>query len=122
MIERGAVPSATEAARQGSCRQVAHDDANGNDLDLAHQLLAHVEPADEMRRDADLGELQHQELADAVIEDALAGDDAALLVIRRARLVLEMLDERAGLRTLEQDLGLAFVNLPASRHLGSAES
>src|SRR6266852_666279 len=32
-----------------------------------------------------------------------------------------MLDERAGLRTLEQDLGLAFVNLPASRHLGSAE-
>jgi len=75
-----------------------------------------------MRRDADLGELQHQELADAVVEDALAGDDAALLVIQGARLVLEMLDERTGLRALEQHLGLAFVNLPASRHLGLPKS
>ena len=41
---------------------VAHDDLDRDDLDLAHQLLAHVEPAHEMRRDADLGELQHQDI------------------------------------------------------------
>ena len=79
MIERGSgVPSAMPrrlAKRAG--RDVAHDDLERDDLDLAHQLLAHVEAAHEMRRHADLVELQHQVFADAVVEHALAGDRAA---------------------------------------------
>src|ERR1051326_1950309 len=55
-----------------------------------------------MRQDADLAELQHQELADAVVEDSLAGDDTALPVVECTRLVFEMLDEGAGFRAFEQ--------------------
>src|SRR5690242_21028891 len=38
-----------EPLRQRSCGDIAHADLEWNDLDLADQLLAHVEPADEMR-------------------------------------------------------------------------
>src|SRR5207248_1076373 len=91
-------------------------------LDLAHQLLAHVEAADEMGRDADFGEAQHQELADAVVEHALAGDRAALLVVEGAGVVLEVLHDGAGFRPLEQHLGLALEDLAAPRKRGSASS
>src|SRR6266567_2966617 len=79
-------------------------------------LLAHVEPPHQMRRDADLGELQHQELADAVVEDALSGDDAALLAVERDCLVREMLDKGAGFGAPEQHLRLALMNAPTLRH------
>src|ERR1700690_3785281 len=102
---------------QRAGRDIAHDNAQRDDLDLADELLAHVEPADEMRRDADLGELQHQKLADAVVEHALAGGRAALLIV--AGVVLEVLDERARLRALEQHLGRTLINLSASRHARS---
>ena len=105
-----------EALGERAGRDVAHHHLERDDLDLAHQLLAHVEAAHEMRRDADLGELHHQEFADAVVEHALAGDRAALLVVEGGGVVLEILDERAGLGAFEQHLGLAFVDLLASRH------
>ena len=47
-----------EALRQRAGDDVADHDLERDDLDLAHQLLAHVEAAHEMRRDADLGEPQ----------------------------------------------------------------
>jgi energy-coupling factor transporter ATP-binding protein EcfA2 len=50
------------------------------------------------------------------VEHALAGDHALLLIVEGGRVVLEILDQRAGLRPLEQDLGLAFVNLAATAH------
>ena len=60
-------------------------------------------------------------LRDAVVDDALAADRAALLRVERGRVVLEILDERARLRTLVEDLGLALINLAAASH-GSRHS
>src|SRR5262249_602942 len=85
-----------------------------DDLDLAHELLAHVEAAHEMRGHADVGELHHQVFADAVVEHALAGDRALLLL--GDGVVLEILHDGAGLGPLEQHLGLALLNLAAARH------
>jgi hypothetical protein len=68
----------------------------------SEQLLAHVEPAHEVRRDADLVQAGHDELGDPVVEDPLARDDA--LLARGGGIVLEILDERAGLGPLEEDL------------------
>src|SRR6185437_5527552 len=42
-----------EARRQRAGGDVTHADLERDDLDLADQLLAHIEPADEMRRHAD---------------------------------------------------------------------
>ena len=55
-------------------RDVAHRDRQRDDLDFADQLLAHVEPADEVRRHADIVQPLKQILRDAIIEDALALD------------------------------------------------
>ena len=60
-------------------------------------------------------------LADAVVDDALAADRSALLRVERGRIVLEILNQRSGLRTLVEDLGLAFVDLAAASH-GSLHS
>ena len=60
-------------------------------------------------------------LGDAVVDDALAADRAALLRVERGGVVLEILDERARLRTLVEDLGLALINLAAASH-GSRHS
>ena len=95
---------------------VAHHHFERDDLDLADQLLAHVEPLDEMGRHADLAELLEQKFGDAVIEDALALDLVVLLVVEGGGVVLEMLDERAGLGTFIENLGLAFVDAATPVH------
>jgi hypothetical protein len=110
-----------EALRERARDDVAHHHFDRDDVDLAHQLLAHVEAPHEMRGNADLGDPGHQEFADAVVEHALAGDRAALLVVEGGGVVLEVLHDRAGLRPLEKDLGLAFIELLASRHGGEPE-
>ena len=69
-----------------------------------------------MGRHADLAELLEQIFGDAVVEDALALDLVVLLVVEGGGVVLEMLDERAGLGALIEDLGLAFVNFPPAVH------
>ena len=43
-----------QALGEGARRDVAHDDLQRHDLDFADQLLAHIEPADEMGRHADV--------------------------------------------------------------------
>src|SRR4051812_49861180 len=74
-----------------------------------------------MRRYADCLERCKDMLRDSVVDHALAADRAALLRVEGGRVVLEILDERAGLRTLVEDLGLALVNLTAASH-GSRHS
>src|ERR1700748_2341130 len=69
-----------------------------------------------MRRRADLGELRHQIFADAVVEDALAVQHGLLGRVERGGVVLEIGDERARLRTLIENLGLAFIDLTAAFH------
>ena len=49
--------------------------------------------------------------------DAFAFDAVMLLVVEGSRVVLEMLDERAGLGPLIEDLSLAFVDLAAAVHI-----
>jgi acetyl esterase/lipase len=73
--------------------------------------------ADEMGRHADRAERGKDVLGDAIVEHALAADGAALLGIERGRVVLEILDKRARLRTLVEDLGLALVDLAAASHV-----
>ena len=109
-----------EPLRQRAGGDVADDDLDRDDLDLADQLLAHVEAADEVGRDADRLERGEDMLGDAVVEHALAVDRAALLRVEGGRVVLEILDQRAGLGTLVEDLGLAFVDLAATGHKGQA--
>ena len=55
-------------------------------------------------------------LGDAVVEHALAVDRTLLLGVEGGGVVLEILDQRARLRALVEDLGLAFVDLAASCH------
>ena len=108
-----------EPLRQRAGGDVADDHLDRHDLDLADQLLAHVEAADEVRRHADLAEQREDMLGNAVVEHALAVDRALLLGVERGRVVLEILDQRAGLGTLVEDLGLAFVDLAAAGHAGN---
>ena len=105
-----------EPLRQRARRDVAHDNLERDDLHLADQLLAHVEPADEMRRHADVVEVLEHVFGDAVVEDALAFDHLVLLGIEGGGVVLEMLDQRSRLRSFIEDLRLAFIDAAAAAH------
>ena len=95
---------------------IAHHDLKRDDLHLPDQLLTHIEPADEMRRDADFSEAHHQVFADAVIEHTLAGDGALLLRVEGGGVILEILHQGAGFRPLEQDFCFTFIELAATSH------
>ena len=110
-----------EARRQRAGGDVAHDHLERDDLDLADQLLAHVEAPHEVRRHADLAELREDVLGDAVVEHALAFDQRVLLVVERGGVILEMLDESAGLRTFVKHLGLALVDATPLVHSWTSE-
>ena len=105
-----------EALRQRAGRDVPHHHLQRHDLDLANQLLAHVEAADEMGRHPDVVEVLKQVLRNPVVEDALALDHLVFLGIERGRVVLEVLDQGSRLRAFIQDLGLAFINTASTAH------
>jgi hypothetical protein len=69
-----------------------------------------------MKWDADRRKRSEDMLGDAVVEDALARNRPTLLGVEGGRIVLEILDQRARLGTLVEDLGLALVNLAAPSH------
>ena len=56
----------SEPRRERARGHVAHDDLERNDFDLANELLAHVDAADEMGRHADVVEALKQVLANPV--------------------------------------------------------
>src|SRR5262249_37979028 len=87
-----------------------------NDLDLADQLLAHVEPADEMRRHADIVQVLEDVFGYPVVKDPLAFDHLVLFGIEGGRVVLEVLDQCSGLGPFVEDLRLAFVNAATAAH------
>ena len=105
-----------KASGQRPGRDIAHHDLERNDLDLANQLLAHVDSADKMSGNADVIEALEDVFRDSVVENAFAFDDLMLLGVERGRIVLEILDEGAGLRALVQDLGFTFINASAAIH------
>ena len=93
-----------------------------NRLNLPDELFAHVDPADEMVGHADVVEPRENILADAVVDHALALDRALLLRVEGGGVVLEILDDGAGLGAFIEDLGLAFVDLAATGHIFSLHS
>ena len=105
-----------QALGHGSGGDIATDHFQRNDLYLLDQLLAHVQTADKMRRNADLCQTQHDKLGNAIVQHALAVERGFLLRVERGGVVLEILDERTRLRPLIEDLGLAFVDLLAATH------
>src|SRR6476661_8886776 len=109
----------TLGQRTGS--DIPDHDLDRNNLDLADQLLAHVQPPDEVRGHPDRPERSENMFGNAVVDDALAADRSALLRIERRGVVLEILDERSRLWTLVKDLCLALIDLAATSH-GSRHS
>ena len=69
-----------------------------------------------MRGDVDLRQPHHQKFADPVIEHALAGNGAFFLGVEGRGIILEILNERAGFWSLEQNFCFAFIELPAAGH------
>ena len=96
---------------------IAHNDFDRDDIHLPHQLFAHVEAFDEVRRNADIGQQRKHMLRNAVVDHALAVDRALFLGVKGGRIILKILDERARLWPFVKDLSLAFVNLAATVHV-----
>src|SRR6188768_3828006 len=69
-----------------------------------------------MSRNADVVEMLKDVFGDPVIEDALAFDDLVLLRVEGGRVVLEVLDQRSGLRSFIEDLRLAFIDAATAAH------
>jgi len=69
-----------------------------------------------MRRDPDVVQVLKDIFGDPVVEDALAFDDLMLLCVEGGRVVLEVLDQRSGLRSFLEDLRLAFVDAATAAH------
>jgi hypothetical protein len=97
---------------------IAHHHLERNDLHLADQLLAHVEALDEVGRNPDVVEVLEDVFGDPIVEDALAFDDLVLLCVEGGRVVLEVLDQRPGLRPFVEDFRLAFIDATAAAHRG----
>src|SRR5262249_34642979 len=105
-----------EALRQRARRHVAHDHLERNDLDLANELLAHAQASDEVGRHPDVVEMLEYVLGDSIVEHALAFDDLVLLRIEGGRVILEILNQRSGLRSFVEDLRLAFIDAATAAH------
>ena len=95
---------------------VAHHHFQRDDLHFLDKLFAHVQAAHEMGGHADARKLGHQIFADAVVQNTLAFDRVFLGAIAGGGVVLEILDDGAGLGAFVQDLGLAFINDAAAFH------
>jgi hypothetical protein len=71
-----------------------------------------------MGRHPELIEAGENQLRNAVVEHTFAIDDGFLGRVEGGRIILIMNDDRAGLRTLIEDLGLAFIDArPLGVHL-----
>src|SRR5262245_47836302 len=69
-----------------------------------------------MGRDPDVVEVLEDVLGDPIVEDALAFDDLVLLRIEGGRVVLEVLDQRTGLRSFVENLRLALIDATTAAH------
>jgi hypothetical protein len=105
-----------EARRERAGGDVAHTTSSGMISTSRISCSRMFRRLDEMRRHADLVQLLEDELRDAVVEHALAVEDRVFFRVERGGVVLEVLDQRAGLGAFVEDLGLAFVNAAAAAH------
>ena len=69
-----------------------------------------------MGGDADMRQAGKDMFGHAVIDHAFACNRTLFLRVKRGGIVFELLDQRSGLWTFIQDLGLAFVNFAAAGH------
>ena len=93
---------------------VVHRNIEGDYLDFADQLFAHIEAADEMGWNADIRQPDHQIFRNPVVQDAFARDGS--LAVEGVGVILEILDKRARFRALVEYFCLAFVYSFAARH------
>src|SRR5664280_1806183 len=107
-----------EPGRQRAGGDIAHHHLERDDLHLADQLLAHVEPADEMRGNPDIVEVLEYVFGDPVVENAFAFNDLVFLGVEGGGVILEVLNQRSRLGALIEDLRLALINAAAATHRG----
>ena len=105
------------AGGQGAGGDVAADHLQRDDLHFLDQLLAQVQPLDEVVLNPDRVQLGHDVFADAIVDDALALQDGLFRGVEGGGVVLEVLDQGARFRALIEDLGLALVDLLTAGHL-----
>ena len=106
-----------EALGQGAGRDIAHDDFERDDFHFADELLPHVQPADEVGRARRCcSDFERRYSGDPVVEHALPVDHLVLLRVEGRGVVLEVLNQSAGLGALIENLGLAFVDAAAAIH------
>ena len=92
----------------GARRDIAHDNLQRDDLDRPDQLFPHIDTLDEVCRHPNRGEARHEELAQAIVEHALAINHIPFFCVEGRGIVLEILDERSWLWALVQNFSLAF--------------
>ena len=69
-----------------------------------------------MGRHADVVQPLEDVFRDPIVENAFSLDYLMLLGVECGRVILEILDESAGLRALIKNLGFAFINASAAIH------
>ncbi len=113
---------AAVAFGEAACGDVAHDHFEGDHFQLADELFAHVDAVEEVVCQSDLGEGLEHVFGDEVVQHAFAFDGGAFRVVESGGVVLEVLDERRGIGTRQQDLRFPFVErLRAVWHFAHAE-
>jgi hypothetical protein len=93
------------------------DDLDRNDLDFADQLFAHVQAADEVRRNTDLAEpftKMYSEMR--LLMTPLPSIWACFLLLKAVASSLKCWTMRARLRAFVEDLGFAFVDAATLVH------
>src|SRR5579859_1862306 len=105
-----------ESPRQRAGGDVAADDLERDDLHLLDQLLAQVQPPDEVILHADRVQADHHIFADSIVDDALTLEYRLLRAVEGGGVVLEILDQGAGLGPLVENLGLSLIDLFSAGH------
>ena len=72
-------------------------------------MFAHIQRLDEMRLNAELGELQKNIFGNAIVQNAFAFDHVVFFGVKGGGVVFEMLHKRAGFGALIEHFGLALI-------------
>ena len=109
-LQLGALGQA-QTLGQAAGGDVAHDDLQGHDVYLLHQGLPVGDLLDVMGGDAVALQHLHQEIGDAVVDHALAGDGALLQAVEGGGVILVGHQHHIGIIRRENLLGLTFIEL-----------
>ena len=100
---------ASVAFAEASCGDVAHDHFDRDHFQLTDELFAHVDAVEEVVCQSDFREGLKHVFGDQIVQHAFAFDGGAFCVVEGGCVVLEVLDQRRGIGTGQQDLRFPFV-------------